>query len=57
VQAKDKAASRKTSTSISVRCFTFLAAPLTVRREMQEEEAWKRSTAIVTAALEEGEDH
>jgi hypothetical protein len=60
VQAKDDAAPHKTSTSISVRCFTFLAAPLTVagarerERERQEEEAWKRSVAVIAAALEEG---
>jgi hypothetical protein len=39
-----------------VRSFTFPAAPLTVRRGRQEEEAWKRSVAIVAAAPKEGED-
>jgi hypothetical protein len=56
VQTKDEAAPHKTSTSISVRSFTFPAAPLTVRRERQEEEAWKRSVAIVGVAPKEGED-
>ena len=43
---KDEVAPRKTSTSISVRCFTFVA-PLLVEREA--EEAWERIIAVTIA--------
>jgi hypothetical protein len=35
-----------------VRCFIFLIAPLSVERHAMEK--WKRSTAVVIVALEEG---